>query len=155
MPRSGPGGQGAGPGGRRRRRLRAVSAAILLVLAGVVVALSLITRNIIQGQERLLLRERTGEAAAALGSAFSGSESSLRLLGALARMDKGRGGLFNEAARSVTTPGAQTWLVTSQRGKGSTVTAAMGSARPSVRPCLATRSGWHAGPWRPPGWCRA
>ena len=115
MTGSAPGGQAAGTG--RRWPLRAVSAAAFLVLAGVVVAASLITLNVIHGQERLILRERTGEAAAVLGSAFSGSQTSLQLLGALARADHGQASLFDAAARSVTTSVTQTWLVTTQRGR--------------------------------------
>ena len=82
----------------------------------VVVAASLITRNFIRDQEWLILRERTGEAAAVLGSAFSGSRASLRLLGAAGPFRSGRAKLFAEAARSVTTASTQIWLETAQRG---------------------------------------
>ncbi len=128
-PRAGqPGGLGAGqPGGPGARRpLRAVSAVTFLVLAGAAVAASLITSQVIRNQERLILRERTGEAAAVLGSALSGSQASLQLLGALARTDQGRAGLFAVAAHSVTTSAAQAWLVTAQHGPESRVIAAAG-----------------------------
>ncbi len=75
MPGSAADGQAARP--RSGRPLRAVSAVTFLVLAGVVVVSSLITSDVIRGQERLILRERTGEAAAVLGSAFSGTQASL------------------------------------------------------------------------------
>src|SRR5712691_8290423 len=104
-----------------------ISAVMLLVLAGVVVASSLITRNAIRAQERLILRERTAEVAAVLGSAFAGAQSSLQLLGAIARSDQGRSRLFADAARSVATSGTQAWLVTTQRGTGLRVTAAAGT----------------------------
>jgi signal transduction histidine kinase len=111
----------------RRWPLGAVSAVTFLALAGVVVAASLITLSAVRGQERLILRERTGEAAAVLGSAFSGVQTSLQLLGALARSDHGRSSSFAAATRSVTTGTTQTWLVTTQRGAATRVTAAAGS----------------------------
>src|SRR6266704_3536554 len=110
MPGSAADGQAARP--RSGRPLRAVSAVTFLVLAGVVVVSSLITSDVIRGQERLILRERTGEAAAVLGSAFSGTQASLRLLGTLAHSAQGRGAPFAQAARSVTTAPGQAWLVT-------------------------------------------
>src|SRR6266700_1798570 len=114
-------GQAARP--RSGRPLRAVSAVTFLVLAGVVVVSSLITSDVIRGQERLILRERTGEAAAVLGSAFSGTQASLRLLGTLAQSA--------QAARSVTTAPGQAWLVTAQQGPGTKVIAVAG-AGPAV-----------------------
>src|SRR5712671_3626264 len=114
MPESAAGRPAAGR--RAGRPLRAVSAMTFLVLAGVVVVSSLITSDVIRNQERLILRERTGEAAAVLGSAFSGSQASLRLLGTLARSAQGPGGPFARAARSVTTASGQAWLVTAQQG---------------------------------------
>jgi signal transduction histidine kinase len=124
MPGSTDGGQDAGR--RTGRPLRAVSAATFLVLAGVAVAASLITGQVIRNQERLILRERTGEAATVLGSALSGSQASLRLLGALARSTQSQARLFDEAARSVTTSRTQAWLVTAQRGQSARVVAAAG-----------------------------
>ena len=126
MPGSAAGGHAAGP--RAGRPLRAVSAVTFLVLAGVVVVSSLITSGAIRNQERLILRERTGEAAAVLGSAFSGSQASLQLLGTLVRSDQGRGALFTEAARSVTTASGQAFLVTAQRGPETRVIATAGGA---------------------------
>jgi signal transduction histidine kinase len=124
MPGSAAGGQAPGP--RAGRPLRAVSAVTFLVLAGVVVVASLITGDAIRSQERLILRERTGEAATVLGSTFSGSQASLQLLGTLARSDQGRGALFAEAARSVTTGSGQAFLVTAQRGPETRVIATAG-----------------------------
>jgi signal transduction histidine kinase len=102
-----------------------------LVLAGAVVVSSLITSDVIRNQERLILRERTGEAAAVLGSAFSGSQASLLMLGTLARSGQGRGELFAAAARSVTTAHGQAFLVTAQRGPETKVVASAG-AGPAV-----------------------
>src|SRR5205823_4448253 len=79
---------------------------------------------VIRNQERLILRERTGEAAAVLGSAFSGSQASLRLLGTLAGSSQSRGALFTEAARSITTAKGEAFLVTAQRGPQAKVIAA-------------------------------
>lgn len=127
MPESAADGQTiAGP--RAGHPLRAASAVILLVLVAVVVVSSLITNNVIRGQERLILRERTGEAAAVLGSAFSGSQTSLQLLGTLARSGQGRPGTFAEAAGSVTTATGQAFMVTAQRGTAARVIAAAGAA---------------------------
>jgi signal transduction histidine kinase len=126
MPESTDGGQATSPGAAGRR-LRAVSAATFLVLAGVAVAASVITGQVIRNQEKLILRERTGEAAAVLGSAVSGSQASLRLLGVLARSGGAQARLFAEAARSVTTSRTQGWLVTARRGPSATVIAAAGS----------------------------
>ena len=63
-------------------------AVILLVLAGVAAASCLITRSVVAGQERLILREQTAEAAAVFVSAFAGVQSSLQLLGEIARSDQ-------------------------------------------------------------------
>src|SRR5438105_15849379 len=122
MPGSTAGRQAAGP--RAGRPLRAVSAVTFLVLAGVAVVSSLITNDVIRNQERLILRERTGEAAAVLGSAFSSSQASLRLLGTLAHSAQGRSGPFAHAARSVTTAPGQASLVTAQQGPATKVIAA-------------------------------
>jgi signal transduction histidine kinase len=115
--------------GKRVRRLplRPLSAVMLLVLAGVAVASSLITRNVVRDQEGLILRERTAEVAAVLGSAFASAQSSLQLLGQIARSDQGHRQLFADAARAVTTTSTQAWLVTTQRGTGLRVTAAAGN----------------------------
>jgi signal transduction histidine kinase len=125
MPGSTADGQAAGP--RARRPLRAASAVTFLVLAGVAVLASVLSGQVIRNQERLILRERTGEAAAVLGSAISGSQASLRLLGALARSGEGHARLFAEAARSVTMSRTEAWLVTAQRGPSARVIAAAGS----------------------------
>ena len=138
MPKSAASGQAARP--RAGRPLRAVSAVTFLVLVGVVVVSSLITSEVIRNQERLILRERTGEAAAVLGSAFTGSQASLRLLGTLARSGQGRGALFTEAARSITTAKGQAFLVTAQRGTRTTVIAAAGGA-PAVGTLLPADEG--------------
>src|SRR6266567_9268402 len=110
----------------RRQSPHFISAVMLLALVGVVAASSLITRNAIQSQERLILHERTAEVAAVLGSAFAGAQSSLQLLGAIARSDRGHSRLFADAARSVSPSGTQAWLVTTQSGTGLRVTAAAG-----------------------------
>lgn len=112
----------------RRQPLRLISAVILVVLVGVVVASSLITRNAIRDQERLILRERTAEVAAVVGSAFTGIQSSLQLLGTIARSDQDHPQLFADGARSVTSTGTQGWLVVTKRGTGLRVTAAAGNA---------------------------
>lgn len=75
----------------------------------------------------LILRERTAEVAAVLGSAFAGVQSSLQLLGAIAHSGQGHPQLFAAAARSVATAGIQAWLVTTESGTGLTVTAMAGS----------------------------
>src|SRR5258708_21270753 len=116
----------------RRQPPHFISAVMLLVLAGVVVASSLIARNAIQDQERLILHERAAEVAAVLGSAFSGAQSSLQLLGVIARSDRGHSRLFADAARSVATSSTQAWLVTSQWGAGLMGTPAAGPA-PALR----------------------
>jgi signal transduction histidine kinase len=115
--------------GRRPRRqpLRFVSAVMLVVVAGVVVASSLITLHVIRDQERLILRESTAEVAAVLGGNFTNTKSSLQLLGAIARSGKGHPALFAAAAHSVATPNSQAWVVTTQTGTGLRVTAATGN----------------------------
>jgi signal transduction histidine kinase/ActR/RegA family two-component response regulator len=80
------------------------------------------------GQERLILNERIAEAAAVVGSAFTGIQSSLLLLGGIARTDKGHSQLFAGAARSVTTTSSQAWLVVTRKDTGMRVTAAAGHA---------------------------
>ena len=114
--------------GKRVRRwpLRPLSAVILLVLAAGAVASSLITQKVVEDQERLILREQTAEVAAVVGSAFAGAQSSLQLLGEIARSDQGHPQLFTNAARAVTTTSTQAWLVTTQSGTSLKVTAATG-----------------------------
>jgi signal transduction histidine kinase len=142
MPGSESGGQAAGP--RARRPLRAASAVVLLVVAGVAVVASLIARDVIQGQERLLLKERTGEVAAVLASAFSGSQASLELLGTLARFN-GRAG-FAEGAHSAAAAGTEVLLMTVQHGPVARVTAvagagpAVGDPLPAAQQPLARRA---------------
>jgi signal transduction histidine kinase len=111
----------------RRWSLRPISAVILLVLAAVAAASTLISLNFVAGQERLILRERTAEVAAVVGSAYTGTQTSLQLLGEIARTDQSRPQSFADAARSVTTTGAQGWLVTTQSGTSLRVTAAVGN----------------------------
>jgi signal transduction histidine kinase len=110
----------------RHQPLRPLSVVILLVLVGVAVASSLITRNVVRNQEGLILRERTAEVAAVVGSGFAGTRSSLLLMGQIARSDQGHPQLFADAARAVTTTTTQAWLVTTQNGTGLRVTAAAG-----------------------------
>jgi len=114
--------------GKRGKRwpLRPLSAVILLVLAAGAVASSLITQKVVEDQERLILREQTAEVAAVVGSAFAGAQSSLQLLGEIARSDQGHPQLFTNAARAVTTTSTQAWLVTTQSGTSLKVTAATG-----------------------------
>jgi signal transduction histidine kinase len=137
-----PGGRVAGA--RARRPLRAASVVIFLVVAGVSVAVSFIAHNVIQGQERLLLKERTGEVAAVLGSAFSGSQASLQLLGTLARTN-GKAG-FAEGARSATAAGTEVLLMSVQHGTVARVTAvaghgpAVGDPLPAAQQALARRA---------------
>jgi signal transduction histidine kinase len=119
------------PVARQRARhwpLRLASTVTLAVLGAVVVASSVITLNVIRDQERLILQERTGEAAAVLGSAFASTQSSLLLLGKIASADQGHFQLFATAARSLITAKGQGLLVTTQQGTAMTVTAATGDA---------------------------
>lgn len=113
---------------RVRMRLRLISAVTLAVLGGAVVASSLVVRNAIQDQERVLLQERAGEAASVLASTFAGFQDSLQLLGALAVAGQGHPSLFTNAARSVITTSSEGVLVTAQRGTRMVVTAAGGNA---------------------------
>jgi signal transduction histidine kinase len=111
----------------RRLPLRLLSVAVLVVLAGVVAAAALTTRNVVRDQERLILRERTGEVADVLVSAFSGVQSSLQLLGVIAESHQGDSQLFADATHSVTSSATQSWLVIAARQAGLTVTAAAGT----------------------------
>jgi signal transduction histidine kinase len=110
----------------RRPPLRPLSGVILLALAGVAVASSLFTRNVVRDQEGRILRERTAEVAAVVGSSFASTQSSLQLMGVIARSDPGHPQLFAAAARAVTTTSTQAWLVTTRSGTGLRVTAAAG-----------------------------
>jgi signal transduction histidine kinase len=109
-------------------RLRLISAVTLTVLGGAVVASSLVVRSVSQGQERVLLQERAGEAASVLASSFAGVQDSLHLLGALAVAGQGRPSLFATAARSVITTSNEGVLVTARRGARMVVVATAGSA---------------------------
>jgi two-component system, NtrC family, sensor histidine kinase HydH len=105
-----------------------MSTVILVVLGGVVAASCVITLNGTRDQERLILQERTGEAAAVLGSAFAGLQDSLQLLGGIAASDHGNPSLFASATRSVLTGPGEGWLVTAERGASMRVIAAAGAA---------------------------
>src|SRR5579864_5521578 len=112
----------------RRWPLRMMSAMVLVVLGGALVASCVITLDVIRHQERLILQERTGEAAAVLGSAFAGEQDSLELLGSIAGSGPGNRQLFARAAREVLTGPSQGLLVTAQRGASMRVIAAGGAA---------------------------
>jgi signal transduction histidine kinase len=119
------------PVARNRARywpLRLASSLTLVVLGAVVIASSVITLHVIHDQERLILQERTAEAAAVLGSAFASVQSSLLLLGTIASADQGHSQLFAAAARSLITANRQELMVTTQRGTAMTVTATAGDA---------------------------
>src|SRR5580658_4189133 len=120
----------AAPNARRRGRLRLrlISIVMLVILGGVVVASSLITQGVIRNQERVLLQERTEEAASVLSGAFAGVQQSLGLLGTLAGTGKGGSSSFATAARSVIVPSSEGLMVTTRRGSGMVVTAAAGNA---------------------------
>ena len=113
---------------RVRMRLRLISAVTLVVLVGTAVVSSLVVRNLIRDQERVLLQKRAGEAASVLGSVFAGVQDSLHLLGTIAMAGRGRPSLFAAAARSVITASNEGVLVTAQRGTSMVVTAAVGDA---------------------------
>ena len=120
----------AAPNARRRGRLRLrfISIVMLVVLGGVAAASSLITQGVIRNQERVLLQERTEEAASVLSGAFAGVQQSLGLLGTLAGTGKGGSSSFATAARSVIVPSSEGLMVTTRRGSGMVVTAAAGDA---------------------------
>ena len=120
----------AAPNVRRRGRLRLrfISIVMLVILGGVVAASSLITQGVIRNQERVLLQERTEEAASVLSGAFAGVQESLSLLGTLAGTGNGGSSSFATAARSVIVPSTQGLMVTTRRGSGMVVTAAAGDA---------------------------
>jgi hypothetical protein len=145
--------------GKRVRRwpLRPVSAVILLVLAAVAVASCLITRNVVADQERLILREQTAEVAATVGSGFAGAQSSLQLLGEIARSNKDhpQPKLFAAEARTVTTASTQGWLVTTQSGTSLRVTASAGNGPASGHLTPVSWDSWVAGLCRLKGWHRA
>ena len=65
--------------GRRRLRLRLISVVTLIVLGAAAVASSVVTQRVIRDQERVLLQERTGEAASVLGSTFASPERPKRI----------------------------------------------------------------------------
>jgi signal transduction histidine kinase len=116
------------PRKRVRIRLRLISAVTLTVLGGAAVASSLVVHNVIQGQERVLLQGRAGEAASVLASTFAGVQDSLHLLGTLAVAGHGSPSLFATAARSVIATSSEGVLVTAQRGTRMVVTVAAGNA---------------------------
>ena len=120
----------AAPNARRRGRLRLrfISIVMLVVLGGVAAASSLITQGVIRNQERVLLQERTEEAASVLSGAFAGVQQSLSLLGTLAGTGKTGSSSFVTAARSVIASSTQGIMVTTRRGSGMVVTAAAGDA---------------------------
>ncbi|MGH3191668.1 MAG: sensor histidine kinase [Streptosporangiaceae bacterium] len=100
----------------------------LVILGAAVVASSVITLRVIRDQERVLLQERTGEAASVLGSGFAGVQESLRLVGTIAGAGKGRSSLFVSAARSAFASSTEGLMVTAPRGGRMVVTAAAGDA---------------------------
>jgi signal transduction histidine kinase len=117
--------------GRAHLRLRFISVVTLIILGGAVIASSVITLRVIRDQERVLLQERTGEAASVLGSAIAGIQQELSLLGAIAKAGQSRSSLFVTAARSVFTSSTEGVTVATQRGSEMVVTATAGDA-PSV-----------------------
>ena len=104
--------------------LRLVSTLVLLLLGGVTLATSLVTRNVLRDQERVVLRERTAEVGIVLSTAVTSIEPSLRLLGTEIILDPGNPQAFINAARSLGPGGS--FLVLTQTPGGFRVTEATG-----------------------------
>jgi signal transduction histidine kinase len=114
--------------GRGRLRLRFISVVTLIILCVAVVASSVITLSVIRDQERVLLQERTEEAASVFSNAFSGLQESLFLLGTIAGAGRAHSSLFATATRAVVGSSGVGVLVTASRGNGNVVTATAGDA---------------------------
>jgi signal transduction histidine kinase/ActR/RegA family two-component response regulator len=85
-----------------RGPLRLLSVAVLIVVAGMSVALSLVARSAVNDQQRRLLHERTAEAGLLIGSLFNGMSTTLPVLGATTHPRVGSTQQFTAAAKQLT-----------------------------------------------------
>jgi signal transduction histidine kinase/ActR/RegA family two-component response regulator len=82
-----------------RSPLRLLSLVVVIVLAGATVAVSFLTRSVIQDEQRRLLHERTAEASVLVSTLFEGAATALPVLGATTRPEAGATQQFTTAAR--------------------------------------------------------
>jgi signal transduction histidine kinase len=90
-----------------RKRLRMLSLAVFVIVAGIAIAGALVTRDVVNDQERKLLKQRTTEAGTYAGSLFSGAIATP--LGGLASA-VAAGGSAGEVAAFEKSAGAVTQL---------------------------------------------
>jgi signal transduction histidine kinase/CheY-like chemotaxis protein len=86
----------------RRGPLRLLSVLVLIVMAGMSVALALVVRSVVHDQQRRLLHERTSEAGVLVGGLFGGMSATLPVLATTTHPRVGSTQQFTAAAKQLT-----------------------------------------------------
>jgi signal transduction histidine kinase/ActR/RegA family two-component response regulator len=128
-----------------RGPLRLLSAVVLIVVAGISVALAMVVRDVVHDQQRRLLHERTSEAGLLIGSLFNSMSTTLPVLGATTHPRPGSTRQFTAAATQLTgglgTIGALQVAGTRVSAVASTATSPpAGTTITGARAALATRA---------------
>ena len=110
-------------------RRDAVPVAVLVVMVAVAVSTFVVTRRVVDDQERRLLHERTGEVVALLSTSIDSTQSSLQVLGALGSLsDPTAAPLFAQSATPLLKGGTKAIGVAAKGDRGFTVVAAVGDS---------------------------
>jgi signal transduction histidine kinase/ActR/RegA family two-component response regulator len=92
---------------RRWGRLGWLSVLVLVCLAGLAIATSLVIRSVVRDQQRRLLHERAGEVGDAVTTAISGLEPALGMLSRIAQLSHYAPHQFATAASPLVSPGVE------------------------------------------------
>ena len=117
--------------GSRPWRRQAVPVAVLVVFVAAALGAFVVTRRVVDDQERRLLHERTAEVAALLSTSINSAQSSLQVLGALGSLpDRSAAPLFAQSATPLLKGGTKAVGVAAKGDRGFTVVAAVGDSPP-------------------------
>jgi signal transduction histidine kinase/ActR/RegA family two-component response regulator len=129
----------------RRGPLRLLSVLVLIVMAGMSVALAQVVRSVVHDQQRRLLHERTSEAGVLVGGLFGGMSATLPVLATTTHPRIGATQQFTTAAKQLTGGIGTIGAVQVAGGTVSTVATtgtgpAAGTTITGARAALATRA---------------
>jgi len=103
-----------------------LSALVLVCLAGLAIATSLVVRGVVRDQERRLLHERAGEVGSALSTTLEELTPALGMLSRIAQLSHYSSHQFALAASSLVTPGVGVLGIAQPRGTSFSTVAAVG-----------------------------
>jgi signal transduction histidine kinase len=117
-----------------------LSMLVLVVMVGLAILSSLVTRNVIDDQEHKLIRERAGEAAALLSNAINTSAGTLRLLGTVSQVGTGSAEVFTSTAEPFIQGSVKAFSIAVGDAAGFSVVAAVGDAPAVGQPFTGPRA---------------